>query len=117
MQPLASGATETEGYRGFAVVRDNLTRSVYMPARSELWSSADCMGTVIDLRTRRAIKGHAGARGRHVLCTQCGERHPVIRLGSGSERCVTAFNDGPYWFCRNRGCRAAWLARHSRSNR
>jgi len=72
------------------------------------------MGTVIDLRTRRALKEQEAPRGRHVVCAQCGERHPVIRLGNGSERCVTAFSDGPRWFCRNRGCRAAWLAAHPR---
>jgi hypothetical protein len=72
------------------------------------------MGTVIDLQTRRTIKGPDTPRARRVVCTQCGERHPVIRLGTGSERCVTAFSDGPHWFCRNRGCRAAWLATHPR---
>jgi len=69
------------------------------------------MGTVIDLRTRRA-RGAATEHPHHVVCSQCGERHPIVRLGSGRERCVTAFSDGPNWFCRNRGCRAAWLAKH-----
>jgi hypothetical protein len=73
------------------------------------------MGTVIDLRTRRALAPQKTARPRHVVCSQCKERHPIVRLGSGRERCVTAFSDGPHWFCRNRGCRAAWLANHSRS--
>ena len=72
------------------------------------------MGTVIDLRTRQAIKAQGPARGRQVVCAQCGERHPIVRLGNGRERCVTAFSDGPQWFCRNRGCRAAWLAVHPR---
>ena len=70
------------------------------------------MGSVIDLRTRRTIKPRDTNPGRHVVCAQCGERHPIVRLGSGYERCVTAFSDGPHWFCRNRGCRAAWLAKH-----
>jgi hypothetical protein len=77
----------------------------------------DSMGTVIDLRTRHPIKLGNTARARQVVCAQCGERHPIVRLGSGRERCVTAFSDGPHWFCRNRGCRAAWLAAHPRSDR
>ena len=48
---------------------------------------------------------------RFVTCTQCGERHPIIRHGDGSERCVTAFVAEDRWFCRHRGCHAAWLAR------
>lgn len=44
-----------------------------------------------------------------VHCQHCGERHPVVRLAGGETRCVTAFFDGLYWFCRNRGCRRAWL--------
>jgi len=32
-----------------------------------------------------------------------------IRLRGGEQRCVTAFFDGTNWFCRNRGCRRAWL--------
>ena len=43
-----------------------------------------------------------------VFCEHCNERHPVIRLAGGETRCVTAFFDGLYWFCRNRGCRRAW---------
>ncbi len=74
------------------------------------------MGTVIDLRTRREAKGQENARARFVLCAQCNERHPVVRLGDGSERCVTAFSDGQRWFCRNRGCRAAWLAAQRRQD-
>jgi hypothetical protein len=30
-------------------------------------------------------------------------------LQGGELRCVTAFFDGHHWFCRNRGCRRAWL--------
>ncbi len=67
------------------------------------------MGTISDLRARRAANTK-GAAGRLVTCAQCGERHPIIRLADGSLRCVTAFADGERWFCRNRGCRAAWLA-------
>jgi len=69
------------------------------------------MGTVVDLQARRSGKGAAGNPSRSVTCAQCGERHPIVRLADGSERCVTAFADGGHWFCRNRGCRAAWLAR------
>ena len=32
-----------------------------------------------------------------------------MRLQGGEQRCVTAFFDGTNWFCRNRGCRRAWL--------
>ena len=68
------------------------------------------MGTVTDMTGRRGAK-RSGAQGpRTVTCTQCGERHPVVRLAGGASRCVTAFNDGNHWFCRNRGCRAAWAA-------
>ena len=69
------------------------------------------MGTVIELKGRRPPKGPAVGQGRGVTCTHCGERHPVVRLATGELRCVTAFADGERWFCRNRGCRAAWLAR------
>jgi len=44
-----------------------------------------------------------------VHCEHCGERHPLVRLAGGETRCVTAFSDGMYWFCRNRGCRRAWM--------
>jgi len=70
------------------------------------------MAKVIDLHERRRRSEDKPPAGRFVTCAQCGERHPVIRLGDGSTRCVTAFADGERWFCRNRGCRAAWLARH-----
>ena len=46
-----------------------------------------------------------------VHCGQCGEPHPIVRLQGGEQRCVTAFFDGSHWFCRNRGCRRAWLER------
>lgn len=36
----------------------------------------------------------------------------MVRLADGNTRCVTAFSDGERWFCRNRGCRATWLASH-----
>ncbi len=71
------------------------------------------MGTVTDLRAHRNARRQAATNGRFVVCAQCGERHPVIRLADGSLRCVTAFPDGEHWFCRNRGCRATYLARHS----
>ena len=44
-----------------------------------------------------------------VPCAYCGERHPIVRLPGKERRCVTAFFDGQNWFCRNRGCRQAWL--------
>ena len=44
-----------------------------------------------------------------VHCGHCGEPHPIVRLQGGEQRCVTAFFDGSHWFCRNRGCRRAWL--------
>jgi len=74
------------------------------------------MGDLLDLRARRGPKSKPAAAkvssGRVVICTHCGEKHPIIRLASGEERYVTAFSDAGYWFCRNRGCRAAWLAKH-----
>ncbi len=33
----------------------------------------------------------------------------MMRLAGGEERCLTAFYDGRKWFCKNRGCRQAWL--------
>jgi hypothetical protein len=72
------------------------------------------MGTVIDLaahRRRRPAHGaQSSARGNVVSCSHCGESHPIMRLRGGEQRCVTAFFDGMNWFCRNRGCRRAWLA-------
>jgi len=44
-----------------------------------------------------------------VSCSQCAEPHPIVRLAGGEQRCVTAFFDGTNWFCRNRGCRRAWV--------
>ncbi len=73
------------------------------------------MGSVTDLRTRRRAKSEV--RGRFVTCEQCGERHPIVRLADGTIDCVTAFVDRYHWFCRNRGCRAAWLAKQPPSDR
>ncbi len=70
------------------------------------------MGTVIDIesrRTRRATGRPLGHGGQFVECENCGESHPVVRLAGGEERCLTAFHDGRKWFCKNRGCRQAWL--------
>jgi len=75
------------------------------------------MGKVTDLTTRLAARSGTAQPGRRVSCAQCGERHPIVRLGDGSLRCVTAFADGERWFCRNRGCRAAWLASHNGSEK
>jgi hypothetical protein len=69
------------------------------------------MGTVTDFR---AFRQRPGTSGRFVTCAHCGERHPIIRLAGGSVRCVTAFAAEDRWFCRNRGCRAAWLQRRAR---
>ncbi len=68
------------------------------------------MGTVTDFRAFR----HAQSRtaGQLVACEHCGERHPFVKLGDGTVRCVTAFSADGLWFCRNRGCRAAWIERH-----
>lgn len=68
------------------------------------------MGTVTELAGRWGPKRPGTVGVRSVTCTQCGERHPVVRLADDTSRCVTAFNDGDRWFCRNRGCRAAWIA-------
>jgi hypothetical protein len=70
------------------------------------------MGTVTELRTFH--RGHGRTPGRFVTCEHCGERHPVVKLRDGRSECVTAFSDAGRWFCRNRGCRAAWLARQPR---
>jgi hypothetical protein len=71
------------------------------------------MGSVIDLAShrRRVARGggQASGGGQTVTCSHCGEPHPIVRLRGGEERCVTAFFDGSNWFCRNRGCRRAWL--------
>lgn len=75
------------------------------------------MGSIINLDTHRArrlrpaIRRRASATAPNmVTCLHCGEQHPIIRLRGGEERCVTAFFDGSFWFCRNRGCRRAWLS-------
>lgn len=71
------------------------------------------MGEVLDLRARRGNKQASpqASTARVVTCVHCGEKHPIIRLAGGETRFVTAFADGENWFCRNRGCRAAWLAK------
>jgi hypothetical protein len=72
------------------------------------------MGSVLEFgmpkrrRPRPAARGDAGGPSV-VHCGHCGEPHPIVRLQGGEQRCVTAFFDGTYWFCRNRGCRRAWL--------
>jgi len=67
------------------------------------------MGSVIDLHARRRRRELAGAAPNAVTCSHCGEPHPIVRLRGGEQRCITAFFDGTHWFCRNRGCRRAWL--------
>jgi len=73
------------------------------------------MGSVIQLRarlrkrSRPANRPPSGGGATIVACCQCTEPHPIVRLAGGEQRCVTAFNDGSNWFCRNRGCRRAWL--------
>jgi hypothetical protein len=71
------------------------------------------MGSIIDLESHRQRRSRPEVprnSGDNLLtCAQCGERHPIIRLRGGELRCVTAFYDGQHWFCRNRGCRGAWL--------
>jgi hypothetical protein len=75
------------------------------------------MGSVIDLEARRrrrqrpATAPAPGGGAQHVTCSHCHEPHPIVRLRGGEQRCVTAFFDGTHWFCRNRGCRRAWLER------
>ena len=72
------------------------------------------MGSVIDLDARRKRRGRSpgppqSAGPTLVACSHCGESHPIVKLQGGEHRCVTAFFDGTNWFCRNRGCRRAWL--------
>jgi hypothetical protein len=73
------------------------------------------MAAVIDLNERRRRRERVFPRATEprpvsiVTCAHCGERHPIVRLPGNERRCVTAFFDGLYWFCRNRGCRQAWL--------
>lgn len=70
------------------------------------------MGAIIDLeahRARRGLRRPPGNGARSVECENCGESHPVVRMAGGEERCLTAFHDGRKWFCKNRGCRQAWL--------
>ena len=73
------------------------------------------MGSVVELAAHRRRVQRATGRPQTrngsamVTCNQCGEPHPIIRLQGGEQRCVTAFYDGTNWFCRNRGCRRAWL--------
>lgn len=73
------------------------------------------MGSLIQFPSRHrrpagGLQRPASGRGATIVaCNQCGERHPIVRFAGGEERCVTAFFDGTHWFCRNRGCRRAWL--------
>jgi hypothetical protein len=76
------------------------------------------MGSVIDFgpprrrRTRVTVRPPTASTGATVVqCGHCNEPHPIVRLQGGEQRCVTAFFDGANWFCRNRGCRRAWLER------
>ena len=76
------------------------------------------MGTVIDLESRRARRAPdkaLGHGGKFVDCEYCCEHHPVIKLAGGEQRCLTAFYDGRTWFCKNRGCREAWLRQRQSS--
>ena len=73
------------------------------------------MGSVLEFgtpkrrRPRVAVRADSGGGATVVHCGHCGEPHPIVRLQGGEQRCVTAFFDGTHWFCRNRGCRRAWL--------
>jgi hypothetical protein len=73
------------------------------------------MGLLIELDTHRRRRPRAVGRPTPstgpnlVSCNHCGEPHPIVKLQGGEQRCVTAFFDGTNWFCRNRGCRRAWL--------
>ena len=70
------------------------------------------MASIIDFQNHKRRREQArGTPAKSVRCVSCGEPHPIVRLAGGEERCVTAFFDGKRWFCRNRGCRKAWLAR------
>jgi len=69
------------------------------------------MGTVTNLHASRHRP--AAARARFVICEHCDERHPIVTLAGGEQECVTAFLAEGHWFCRNRGCLAAWLAKQS----
>ncbi len=67
------------------------------------------MGNVIDLRSRLNAPRHRTES--QVRCAGCGERHQRVRLKDGQIDFPTAFEDGGHWFCRHRGCLAAWLDR------
>jgi hypothetical protein len=72
------------------------------------------MGSIIDFDVHRRRRARPPATPQHggatlVVCNQCSESHPIVKLPGGEQRCVTAFFDGTNWFCRNRGCRRAWL--------
>jgi hypothetical protein len=69
------------------------------------------MGTVTQLRGKRG-NHKLGPGTRYVRCAHCNERHPFIRLAGGTVRCLTAFTDGAYWFCRERGCYSGWMSAH-----
>jgi hypothetical protein len=78
------------------------------------------MASIIDLEARRRRRFRSTPKrpanrsaANMVGCLQCGEQHPIVRLAGGEERCLTAFFDGTFWFCRNRGCRRAWLSNRS----
>ncbi len=88
------------------IVRDFASASVYCRRN---WGQKAIMGTVTELRAARRVPTRSA--GQRVKCEHCGERHPFVKLGDGTVRCVTAFSADGRWFCRNRGCRAAWLER------
>jgi hypothetical protein len=72
------------------------------------------MGSVIDFdghrRRRTRPPGRPQSAAPNIItCSHCAEPHPIVRMQGGEQRCVTAFFDGTRWFCRNRGCRRAWL--------
>ena len=81
------------------------------------------MGSLIDLNSRKRLGRGATAAsarpkaGNAVSCSFCAEPHPMVRLAGGEQRCLTAFFDGAHWFCRNRGCRRAWLEGRSEATR
>jgi hypothetical protein len=77
------------------------------------------VGSLIDLEARRRRNARPSNRAQApspnaVACSHCGEPHPIVRMQGGEQRCVTAFFDGTNWFCRNRGCRRAWLGSEER---